>query len=177
MSAFDRGESRLRPTVRQPRAIGPIGTVARLVVGLVAIGVPIAVSGLSWWDVGEALVALPVVTAALAAAVTTGYERLAPDALRRRHRICSGPACVLGGAVVVSAIALSAATPASEVAIWSFFGTSMIVAALSGYAGCEILAIPNAITGRRDRIGCVLFTPIDSAETRSIGRAQASRGV
>jgi hypothetical protein len=30
-----------------------------------------------------------------------------------------------------------------------------------------VLAIPNAITGRRDRIGCILYTPIDAAEARS----------
>jgi hypothetical protein len=29
-----------------------------------------------------------------------------------------------------------------------------------------VLAFPNAITGRRDRIGCILYTPIDAAEAR-----------
>lgn len=148
------------------RAIGPIGTASRAVGGLSAIAVPIALSGIGLWDGGAALIALPLITVALSALVTTGYERFAPEALARRHSICSGPACVLVGGVVAVGVALSIVTPVSGVAIWSFFGASMLVAALRGYAGCEVLAIPNVITGRRDQIGCVLYTPIDVAEAR-----------
>jgi hypothetical protein len=98
--------------------------------------------------------------------VTAAYERFAPESLARRHAICSGPGCVLVAAVLAVAVALAAVTPVSGVAIWGFFGVSMLVAAARGYAGCEVLAIPNAITGRRDRIGCILYTPIDRAEAR-----------
>lgn len=35
-----------------------------------------------------------------------------------------------------------------------------------GYGGCEALAFYNLLTGRRDQIGCLLFTPIDAAEAR-----------
>jgi hypothetical protein len=42
----------------------------------------------------------------------------------------------------------------------------MLVGAAAGYDGCEVLAFPNAFTGRRDRIGCLLFTPIDTIEAR-----------
>ncbi|MGH2383231.1 MAG: hypothetical protein ACRDG7_18690, partial [Candidatus Limnocylindria bacterium] len=57
------------------------------------------------------------------------------------------------------------------------FGASMLVAGARGYAGCEVLAFPNAITGRRDRIGCLLYTPIDSAETRhQAARAREAAG-
>jgi hypothetical protein len=159
--------SLLRSVTRgRGRDIGPIGTVSRAVGGLIAIAVPIAISGIGWWDVGAALIALPLITMALSALVTAGYERYAPESLARRHSICSGPACVLVAGLVGVAIALSIVTPVSAVAIWSFFGVSMLVAAVRGYAGCEVLAIPNAITGRRDHIGCVLYTPIDIAEAR-----------
>jgi hypothetical protein len=159
-----------RITRGRSRDIGPIGTVSRAVGGLIAIAVPIALSGLGWWDVGGALIALPLITAALNALVMSGYKRFAPESLARRHSICSGPACVLVAAVVGVGIALSIVTPVNEAAIWSFFGVSMLAAALRGYAGCEVLAIPNAITGRRDQIGCVLYTPIDAAEARSKAR-------
>src|ERR671915_2288912 len=148
------------------RDIGPIGTASRAVGGLIAIAVPIALSGIGWWDAAAALVALPLITLAVSAFVTAGYERYAPEALARRHSMCSGPGCVLVATVVGVAIVAAAATPVSGVAIWSFFGVSMLVAAIRGYPGCEVLAIPNAITGRRDRIGCVLYTPIDAAEAR-----------
>jgi hypothetical protein len=167
-----RDTTRLRRSVTggQAREIGPIGAASRAVGGLIAITVPIALSGIGWWDVAAALIGLPLVTLAVSALVTAGYERYAPESLARRHSICSGPACVLVGAVVGAAIALTIATPVNGVAIWSFFGVSMLVAAVRGYAGCEVLAIPNAITGRRDRIGCILYTPIDAAEARSKSR-------
>ena len=152
------------------REIGPIGAASRAVVGLIAIAVPIALSGIGWWDVAAALVVLPLITLALSEVVTAGYRRYAPRSLMRRHSICSGPGCALVAAVVGVAIALTIATPVSEVAIWSFFGVSMLVAAVRGYAGCEVLAIPNAITDRRDQIGCILFTPIDAAEARRKAR-------
>jgi len=40
----------------------------------------------------------------------------------------------------------------------------MLLAALRGYGGCEVLAAPNLLGGRRDQFGCILFTPIDRAE-------------
>jgi hypothetical protein len=46
----------------------------------------------------------------------------------------------------------------------------MLLAAVRGYGGCEVLAFPAAITGRRDRIGCILYTPIDAAEARHRAR-------
>jgi hypothetical protein len=159
-------------TSHRARQIGPLGAASRAVVGLIAIAVPIALSGIGWWDAAAALVALPLITLAVSALVTAGYERYAPESLAGRHAICSAPACVLVATAVGVAIALAAATPVSEVAIWGFFGVSMLVAALRGYAGCEVLAIPNAITGRRNQIGCILFTPIDRAEARA-GRSRA----
>jgi hypothetical protein len=151
---------------RRTRQIGPIGAASRAVGGLIAISVPVALSGIGWWDVAAALVALPLVTLAASAFVTAAYERYAPESLARRHAICSGPGCVLVATVLGVGIGLAVATPVSEVAIWSFFGVSMLVAAVRGYAGCEVLAIPNAVTGRKDRVGCILYTPIDRAEAR-----------
>jgi hypothetical protein len=165
----------LRSVTRGPaRQIGPIGTASRAVGGLIAIAVPLALSGMGWRDGAAALVALPLITLAASALVGAAYERYAPESLGRRHSICSGPGCVLVATVVAVAIALAVATPVSEVAIWSFFGVSMLVAALRGYAGCEVLAIPNALTGRSDRIGCILYTPIDRAEA---ARTQGSAAV
>jgi hypothetical protein len=99
------------------RQIGPIGTASRAVGGLITIAVPIALSGIGWWDVAAALVALPLVTLAASALVTAGYERYAPESLARRHAVCSGPACLLVASVLVVAIAPAVATPVSEVAI------------------------------------------------------------
>jgi hypothetical protein len=165
-----------RTLTRGPdRQIGPIGTASRMIGGLAFIAVPVALEGIGWWDVGAALVALPLITLALGTLVTAGYRRYAPKALARPPAICSGPTCTLLGTVVAAAIVLTIFTPAGEIAIWAFLGASMLVAALRGYAGCEVLAIPNSITGRSDQIGCMLYTPIDRAEAR--GRSGVVRPV
>jgi len=45
-----------------------------------------------------------------------------------------------------------------------FYGTSMLLAAARGYAGCEVLAVSNWLLRRDDQIGCVVFGPVDGAE-------------
>jgi hypothetical protein len=46
-----------------------------------------------------------------------------------------------------------------------FFGSSMLLAAYRGYAGCEVLAISNWLLRRDDQVGCVVFDPVDRLET------------
>jgi len=46
-----------------------------------------------------------------------------------------------------------------------FYGTSMLVAAVRGYVGCEVLAVSNWVLRRDDQIGCMLFWPPDTAES------------
>ena len=153
------------------REIGPIGTAARVVGGLTAVALPIGLGGFGWWDAAAVLVALPLVATGAAVLIIAGYRRLAPDALVRHQAICSGPACWLIATVIGATVAIDVLTPASgEVALWVWLGGSMLVAAARGYGGCEVLAIPNLITGRRDQIGCILYTPIDRAEARRAAR-------
>jgi hypothetical protein len=157
----------VRRLLRDRRDIGPIGTVSRIAGGLIAIALPIAIGGFGWWDAAAALVALPVVATGAAALIVATYERLAPRALRRARAICSGPACWLIAIMIGAAVGIDALTPASgEVAFWVWLGASMLIAAARGYGGCEVLAVPNLITGRGDQIGCILYTPIDRLEAR-----------
>ena len=45
-----------------------------------------------------------------------------------------------------------------------FYGLSMLLAALRGYAGCEALAISNWLLKRDDQLGCLVFGPVDYTE-------------
>ena len=56
-----------------------------------------------------------------------------------------------------------------------FYGGSLLLAAVRGYAGCEILAISNWILRRDDQVGCVVFSPIDAVEKRVTGVPASSR--
>ena len=159
--------------LRDRRDIGPLGTASRLAAGLVAVAVPISSTGIGWWD-WAALDAFAILATALARVVLSGYERWAPDAFASRHLIVAAPACSLIAILLGLSFALSAVTPADgDVVFWVWLGASMLVAGAAGYGGCEVLAFPNVFTGRRDRIGCILFTPIDTAETRYRARRAA----
>lgn len=157
-------DCRAAQTIRG-RQIGPIGTTARMLGGLFAIVVPVTVDGISWFEAGVALLALPLIAATTAPLITWSYRRLYPRALQMRHGICSLPACTLIAVMVIANDVLVAPTTANgNVTIWVWLGASMILAAVRGYGGCELLAPYNLISGRREQIGCLLYTPIDNIE-------------
>lgn len=56
--------------------------------------------------------------------------------------------------------------PATSDMALIFYGTSILLAGVRGYSGCEILAISNVILRRDDQIGCAVFTPLDLLEQR-----------
>jgi hypothetical protein len=149
------------------RQIGPIGTFARVIGGLAAIATPIALDGLSATEAVVAVVGLPLVSAIAAPLLERGFQHTAANALHGRHGICSAPACALILVLVIANnLMVAPSTANGNVTIWVWLGVSMLVAAARGYAGCEVLAIPNLLTGRGDQIGCLLYTPIDRAEAR-----------
>jgi hypothetical protein len=53
-----------------------------------------------------------------------------------------------------------------------FYGASMLLAAARGYAGCEVLAVPNWLLRRDDQVGCVVFAPVDALERREAAVTQ-----
>jgi hypothetical protein len=149
-------------SAQRDREIGPIGTVTRVVGGVLAIALPIALSGFSWWDAAGALIALPLVATVVAGVASTGPDERASRFFSRGHVI----SYLAIAAVIGIGIALTFVTPVDGGAVWGFLGVSVLVAAYRGCAGCEVLAIPNAITGRCQYVGCVIYTPIDVAEAR-----------
>jgi hypothetical protein len=160
-------------TVSNPRergrALGPVGTAARGFAGGLLILVPIASDGLARWDAFGALIVLPALSLALDRLLAAGVTRLpevtghlASDVIRTWLVHLS--ALVL---IVAIATALTYVTPIDAGAIWLFFGVSLVVGAVRGDAGCEAVAIANAIFRRRERTGCVVFLLVDSLEGRS----------
>jgi hypothetical protein len=155
------------------RQIGPLGTLARIAGGVVAIALPIALDGLTVFEAAIALIALPLIAAIAAPLITSIFRRLAPNALQSRQAICSAPGCSLIAVMVVANSALVDLTSANgNVTIWVWLGASMLVAAARGYGGCEVLAVSNLITGRREEIGCILYTPIDLLEASRRARTE-----
>lgn len=159
-------EELIRPAT--VRAIGPWGAAARLLFGGYMVG-SVAVGSFTGdgvfqpasWLVG--LVGLP--------AVMLGWQawraRRNPEPLV----VLTGPVGHL--ATLVAFLVLYGTTwyaPSVDFlsdAALLFFGSSMLLAAVRGYAGCEVTSISNWLLRRDDQVGCVVFGPIDSLERRS----------
>jgi hypothetical protein len=137
------------------RRIGAIGTTARLLVGLGLVG-SVAwghlARGFHPWSWALGLLGFP--------ALLVGLQWL--RARRTPARLqATGP---VGHALNLAVfLVLYLWEPTSDAALL-FYGASMLLAALRGYGGCEVLAVSNWLLGRDDQIGCALFWPIDHRE-------------
>lgn len=136
------------------RAIGPIGTIARICVGVLMIGV--AVSGEAGDGVGMADALLVLGGAGVLLAWQFVLLRSTSDSLN-----ATGPIAFTVNAMIAAALF---SVEATREAALIFYGASMWLAAVRGYAGCEVLAISNWLLRRDDQVGCVVFSPLDAAE-------------
>jgi hypothetical protein len=146
------------------RRIGPWGTATRLVAGAGGVAWGLAVphhhplfdlplAGSRLWGALAGVVVLPVLMTLLIAL----RGRSAPP-LRLGH----GAACL----VTVGVVVLVQVFP---VAILTWIGSTLLLLAVLGRGGCEVLAAPNLLLRRSDYLACLPFTPIDAWEARRAG--------
>lgn len=153
------------------RDIGPIGTIARLGIGLWLEGLVVsgqlvthfvpATHTFASWVLG--LIGFP----ALMLAWHWWRIRRNPA----RFQDTSPLIIALGVALPLALYFTWWYAPAFSVtsdAVLLFVGGSMVLAALRGYAGCELLSLSNWLLRRYDQIACAFFTPIDSLEQRGL---------
>ncbi len=145
------------------RDIGPIGTTARLVVGLLLVGI-IVYGQLMSGHLSPATWALGLI----------GFPALV--LVWHFWRIHRNPARFSDTSAL--SFVLSLALPVAlyftgwfvsplwftSDATLIFVGVSLLLAALRGDAGCEFLALSNWLLRRSDQLACAVFTPIDSLE-------------
>jgi hypothetical protein len=149
------------PRAIRRRQIGPVGTTARIVVGALLVG-SVAWGHLargfhpSAWGLG--LVGFP--------AVLVGLQWLRVRRTPARLEATGPGAHALNLAVF---LVLYLWEPTSDAALL-FYGASMWLAAVRGYAGCEVLAVSNWLLHRDDQIGCAVFWPIDQLEQHRTAR-------
>ena len=91
------------------------------------------------------------------------YARHHPAPVRATGPVGIAVNCAIGVAVYLSGWLVPALWFMSD-AVLAFYGMSMLLAAIRGYAGCEVLAVSNWLLRRDDQVGCVVFTPVDSLE-------------
>ena len=145
------------------RRIGIIGTSARIIIGTWLVGgilygyvVHGPFSPLPW------IIGLVILPAAF----------LIGQSARARHNPsrlkATGPIASTINVVIFFYFLLWAPSSISFLAngVLIFYGVSMWLAAIRGYAGCEALAISNWLLKRDDQLGCLFFSPIDYAERK-----------
>lgn len=151
------------------RQIGAIGTSARIVLGVLllalgALGGKIIVSHghlelqLQYLSLVIGLLAFPAVL------VVWQWMRLRRD---RSRLEATGPVPTVVNIVVFALLVSTASIPAISFfgfAAMIFYGASLLVAAVRGYAGCEVLAASNWLLRRDDQIGCLVLSPVDQWE-------------
>lgn len=151
------------------RAIGSIGTAARLVAGLLLVG-NVAYGQLVTHHVRPATWALGLLGfPALVLAWHVWRIRRHPA-----HFYNDSPLSYLLGVLLFLALYLTwwyapALSVTSDAAL-IFFGGTMVLTALRGYAGCEILTPSNWLLRRNDQIACAVFAPFDMLDQRFIRR-------
>ena len=146
------------------RAIGTAGTAARILVGVVLLGSVVSGEASRGWHPVAWVLALAVFPLAAMAAAWLRARRH-PSGLRATG--------LAGHAVNAAVFAALYATPwyapplgfTSDAAL-IFYSASMLLAAARGYAGCEVLAVPNWLLHRDDQVGCLVFAPVDTVERR-----------
>ncbi len=145
------------------REIGILGTCARSIIGILVIGSVVYGHFVRGpfrplpWIIG--LVVFPAVF------FTWEWARARHNQARFE---ATGPIASAINVVVFLYFAFFAPRPLSWLSdgILLFYGVSMCLAAIRGYAGCEVLAIPNWLLKRDDQLGCLFFSPIDNVERK-----------
>ena len=147
------------------RGILPIGTAARVLVGIGFLYFAIFDTpfrwGLEWHDALLGLLGFPAVTIF----GVLMWSELAG---------ASKPIRAMGAGVCITTGALFAllAVPFTQQATALFLGSTLLLAAKRGYAGCELTAISNWLLRRDDQVGCVVFSPLDAAEAQLSRRSR-----
>lgn len=55
----------------------------------------------------------------------------------------------------------------ARVAALLFVGISLVLIAFLGDPGCEVMAIPSLVFGKRTDLACIIFTPMDWVEQKA----------
>ena len=140
------------------RAIGPVGTAGRVILGLALLGVAVVSpegGALTWPEAVLGLIAIP--------AVLVAWQLIRLQWTTERLN-ATGPVGFTVNFVVGAALF---ANPLTRDATFLFAGASLLLAAARGYAGCEVLAVSNWLLRREDHVGCVVFSPLDAIESHA----------
>ena len=140
------------------RVILPIGTAARVCVGVGLLYLALFDTpfrwGLAWHEAMLGLLAFPAATILGVLLWKSLAGTSAPIRATGHLELCA----------TTGVLFALFAVPFTQNAVALFLGSTLLLAAIRGYAGCEVTAISNWLLRRDDQVGCVIFSPLDAAE-------------
>jgi len=146
----------VRVARNQRRAIGPIGTAARIGLALF-----VGFAFYQVWSAGELQWHTPVLGFAVFPAMTV-LVAVTWQRLRQTPIPGNGPwGIVINHAIIFGLVAV----PFTSLAAGLFYSASALLAVVRDYKGCEVVAISNTLLRRHDEVGCFLFTPADALDS------------
>ena len=77
-------------------------------------------------------------------------------------------------AVAIVALLFIFGGPLGQVASVAYIGISLVLQAVRGDGGCEVMSIPGLLFGRRTHLVCITFSPIDWIEEHVANRHKTS---
>ncbi|HET9782704.1 MAG TPA: hypothetical protein VFR33_13100 [Candidatus Dormibacteraeota bacterium] len=132
--------------------------VGVLLLALAIVGLPPVRHLLDWRQILLGLLALPAAAIAIQALRLVSTEEQLYET--------GGLASVINCVALLGLLTI----PATRDVTLVFLGASLLIAAVRGYGGCETLAVSNWLLRRDDQVGCLIFSPLDRAESRMSGR-------
>jgi len=153
---------------RQARAL-PVGRTLRLLVGVILIAnvVPIYARVDSRFLLGTGFVVVGLLAA---------YCLLHILMSRSLLRINSWLGAIVALALLVMTYVAGGlggvvlGRGEGELATVTFLAVSLLLAAVRGDAGCEVMSVPAALLGGHPRLACIVFSPADRLERKLRGR-------
>jgi len=151
------------------RGILPIGTAARVLVGMGLLYLTLFDTpfrwGLQWHEALLGLLGFPAVTILGVLLWKALAGTSAPIRAMGHFGLCS----------TTGVLFALFAVPFTQDATALFLGSTLLLAAIRGYAGCEVTAISNWLLRRDDQVGCMVFSPLDAAEAHFSRRSSDAR--
>lgn len=153
-------------------ASGPVGRLLRVAIGVVLLG---SING--FYRSGS--VEFVLRSAAVGVGLIVIYVLLHGLVGRRFTSVGQWLGAILALAPLILVFALGAGggpifgAGEGQLGALTFLGVSLVLAGLRGDSGCEVMAVPNALAGKRSHLACLVFSPIDRLERRWKDRSRA----
>jgi hypothetical protein len=155
------------------KVAGPIGRLVRIVIGVLVLG---SITGFYLNGSGQFVLR----SAAVGAGLIVIYVLLHRLVATRPGSVAwwLGSVVALIPLVLVYVLGISGGpifgAGEGQLGALTFLGVSLVLAGLRGDSGCEVMAVPNALSGRDSHLACLVFSPIDRFEQRKSDESRAS---